>query len=102
MLYYMRQKKICQKIKNLKFDESLLIQKDISYLIIPRLEYKKKQKQKYTIENTLCIGDFSIPRVVVITIKYNDEEYLEKLLGDEIGQSLLFNEFMKKFLEILY
>ena len=96
MLYYMRQKKICQKIKNLKFDESLLIQKDISYLIIPRLEYKKKQKQKYTIENTLCNGDFSIPRVVIITIKYNDEEYFEKLLGDEIGQSLLFNEFMKK------
>ena len=93
--FYMTKKKICKKIKNLKFDESLLIQKDISYLIIPRLEHKKKLKQNYDIQFSLCNGDFYIPRVVVITIRYQDEKYLEQFLEDELNQSYLFNEFMK-------
>ena len=93
--FYMTKKKICKKIKNLKFDESLLIQKDISFLIIPRLELKKKLKQNYEIQTSLCNGDFAIPRVVVITIKYQEENYLEKLLDDELNKKFLFNEFMK-------
>ena len=95
MHFYMTKKKICKKIKNLKFDESLLIQKDISYLIIPRLEFKKKLKQNYEIQNAICNGDFFIPRVVVITIKYKDEKFLESFIDEELNKSFLFNEFMK-------
>ena len=89
--FYMTKKKICKKIKDLKFDESLLIQKDISFLIIPRLELKKKLKQNYEIQTSLCNGDFAIPRVVVITIKYQEENYLEKFLDDELNKKFLFN-----------
>ena len=94
--FYMTKKKICKKIKNLKFDESLLIQKDISYLIIPRLEHKKKLKQNYDIQFSLCNGDFYIPRVVVITIRYQDEKYLEQFLEDELNQSYLHNSLHRR------
>ena len=95
MHYYMTNKNICKKIKNLKFNESLLIQKDISYLIIPRLVYKKKQKENYIIDEVLCNGDNTIARVVVITIKYNNENYFEKFIEDELNRKFLFSEFMK-------
>ena len=95
MHYYLTKKKICKNIKGLKFNETLLIQKDISYLVIPGLYYKKNLTQNYEIKNYLCNGDFNIPRVVVIIIKYNDEKFMEKLINDERNKSFLYNELMK-------
>ena len=95
MYYYMNKKKICQKIKNLKFNSTLLIQKDISFLIIPILKLKKNLKQNYEIKNSTCIGQISIPRTVVITIEYKANDFLDKFVDNEINKSFLFNEFMK-------
>ena len=95
MHYYLTEKKICKKIKNLNFDQSLLIQKDISFLVIPRLEHTKKLNKTYEIQDSLCNGDFNIPRVVVITIKYKEEKIIKQLINDEISKSFLYNEFMK-------
>ena len=95
MYYYMNKKKICQKIKNLKFNSTLLIQKDISFLIIPILKLKKNLKQNYEIKNSTCIGQISIPRTVVITIEYKTNDFLDKFVDNEINKSFLFNEFMK-------
>ena len=95
MHYYLTKKKICKNIKGLKFNETLLIQKDTSYLVIPGLYYKKNLTQNYEIKNYLCYGDFNIPRVVVIVIKYNDEKFMEKVINDEKNKSFLYNELMK-------
>ena len=96
---YMNQKKICgKKIPDLKFDSNLLIQRDISFLIIPRLEQKKKLKKILDIKETLCNGYFGIARVIVLTINYNDAKSFEKFVTEELNRKLLFNEFMKKIM----
>ena len=95
MYYYLNQKKICKKISNLKFNSDLLIQKDISYLIIPKLKEKKNLKKIYEIKNSICKGDYSIPRVVELTIKYEDESSFEEFLDNKLNQDLLFNEFIR-------
>ena len=96
---YMNQKKICdKKITDLKFDSDLLIQRDISFLIIPRLEKKKRLQKQYDIKETLCNGYFGIARVIILTINYNDEKTFEKFMKEELNKKLLFNEFMKKIL----
>ena len=95
MYYFMEEKKICKKIKKLKFNSSSLIQKDISYFIIPIVKLKKKLKQNYTIKNTLCTGPYSITRAVAITLTYKNEKIFGKFIGDDINKNLLFDEFMK-------
>ena len=95
MYYYMAEKKICQKVKNLKFNSTNLIQKDISFLIIPILKQKKNFKKNYEIKNTTCIGEYSIPRTVLITINYKADEFFDDFINNEINKSFLFNEFMK-------
>ena len=95
MYYYMAEKKICQRVKNLKFNSTNLIQKDISFLIIPILKQKKNLKKNYEIKNTTCIGEYSIPRTVLITINYKADEFFDDFINNEINKSFLFNEFMK-------
>ena len=96
MYRYLNQKKICKNKIQFNYDNSSLVQKDISFLIVPKMEHLSKiKKSKYVFHSTLCIGDFEIPRTIIITLKYGDEKALENVLNDEIKKKYIFNELVK-------
>ena len=88
------QKKLNCKDKNLNYDKSLLIQKDISFLIIPKLAQNKRVKE-YDIKNSICKDEYGIPRVISIILQYNNKNILENILKDEIQRNFLFNRFIQ-------
>ena len=96
MYRYLNQKKICKNKIKFNYDNSSLVQKDISFLIVPTMEHLSKiKKSKYVFHSTLCIGDFEIPRTIIITLKYGDEKALENVLNDELKKKYIFNELVK-------
>ena len=88
------QKKLNCKDKYLKYDKNLLIQKDISFLIIPKLAQNKRVKE-YDIKNSICKDEYGIPRVASIILQYNNKNILENILKDEIHRNFLFNRFIQ-------
>ena len=89
------QKKLsCGINKIINFDKLALIQKDISFLIIPKLERIRKVKE-FDFKTNICKDEYSIPRVVTIIFQYNNDNILEKVLSDKMNRNYLFNRFIQ-------
>ena len=89
------QKKLsCGYSKISNFDKKSLIQKDISFLVIPKLVYIKKVKE-LDFKTNICKDEYSIPRVITINIQYSKENILDELLNDEMQRNYLFNRFIQ-------
>ena len=70
------QKKLaCGIYKITNFDKLALIQKDISFLIIPKLERIRKVKE-FDFKTNICKDEYSIPRVVTIIFQYSNDNIL--------------------------
>ena len=82
------------KDKSIIYDEQSLIQKDISFLIIPKLTRAVRAKN-IELKISLCKDEYSIPRVVIINIQYYSQDVLEKTFNDEISKNYLFNRLIQ-------
>ena len=84
----------CGKNIIINYNKNLLIQKDISFLIIPKLMQNSKIKE-FDFRNTSCKDEYSIPRVITIILQYNNYNILESILKNEIQRKYLFNRFIQ-------
>ena len=80
----------CGLNKLIIFNKKSLIQKDISFLIIPKLEKKAKIKE-YSFRKTICKDEYSIPRVITLIFQYKDENILENILKNETEKNYIFS-----------
>ena len=62
----------CGFNKVTNFDKKSLIQKDVSFLVIPKLE-KKIKVNDYSFRKTICKDEYDIPRVITLFFQYKDE-----------------------------
>lgn len=85
-------------IKKFQYSKSLIIQKDISYLILPSLVVDKKNKNIEFSPKTLCKDIYGIPRVVSVTLVCKDKYKLVSMLTNDIQKNYIFSRFMKVIL----
>ena len=84
----------CGRNRLLNFDKNSLIQKDISFLIIPKLTKLRKAKE-FDFRTTLCKDEYDIPRVITIILQYNNESIIENIFKNEIKKNYLFNLYIQ-------
>ena len=89
-----QQKLKCGINKITNFDKKSLIQKDISFLIMPKLEKRKKVKD-YSFRKTICKDEYDIPRVITIFFQYKDENILENIFKNETEKNYIFNSLIQ-------
>ena len=80
--------------KNLIYNKKLLIQRDISFLIVPYL-IQNKRVQEFNFKNTSFKDEYEIPRVINIKFEYNNEDILKKALKNELKRKYFFYKFMQ-------
>ena len=84
----------CGFSKVTNFDKKSLIQKDVSFLVIPKLE-KKIKINDYAFRKTICKDEYSIPRVITLFFQYKDENTLESVLKNETEKNYIFSNIMQ-------
>ena len=89
------QNKLNCAYRNIKYDWKSLIQRDISFLILPKLIKKEKIKENFILTNSSCKDEYDIPRSVVINFIYKNEKILENILKDKIQKNYLFYRFIQ-------
>ena len=80
--------------KSIIYNEISLIQKDISFLIIPKLSRTSKPAN-ISFKTSLCKDEYNIPRVIIINLQYYFEADLEKSFKNEISKNYLFNRLIQ-------
>ena len=79
----------CGRVKTINYNKTALIQKDISFLIIPKVT-KNKRIKEFDFRTTFCKDEYSIPRVIMINLFCKNENILKKIIGDEIIKNYIF------------
>ena len=87
----------CVKDKNLLYNKKSLIQKDISFLFIPKL-YQSKKVKEFDFKTTACKDEYKIPRVISIILHYHNKSILENALKDELKK----NFFVCRIIQIIF
>jgi len=93
------QNKLNCAYRNIKYDWKSLIQRDISFLILPKLIKKEKINENYNFTTLVCKDEYEIPRSIVINFIYKNENILEKILKDEIQKKYLFYRLIQIIFE---
>ena len=88
----------CVKDKNLLYNKKSLVQKDISFLFIPKL-YKSKKVKEFDFKINACKDEYKIPRVITIILHYSNQTILENVLKNELKKNFFFCRIMQIIFE---
>ena len=81
----------CGKGKTIKYtyNKTELIQKDISFIILPKTTKSRKVKE-FEFRTSFCKDEYDIERLIIINLYYNNEISLKKIIEDEIKKNYIF------------